>query len=69
MHSGPTDLDGGVWGSIADVVRNTRAWALPKTALVEIPRLSGSSVFDIAAMEAKETGWLAATSVSTARGT
>jgi hypothetical protein len=29
---------------------------LPKMALVEIPRPWGSSDFDIAAMEAKETG-------------
>jgi hypothetical protein len=35
-------------------------------ALVEIPRPSGSSAFDVAAMEAKETGWLTVTRVSTA---
>jgi hypothetical protein len=29
---------------------------LPKMALVEIPRPSGSSAFDVAAMEARETG-------------
>jgi hypothetical protein len=38
-------------------------------ALVEIPRPWGSSAFDIAAMEARETGCWAVTSVSTARRT
>jgi hypothetical protein len=38
-------------------------------ALVEIPRPSGSSAFDLAAMAAKETDWWAVTRVSTARRT